>query len=88
MNTNQIDWLPIESAPKDGTLILGLCKHDADIYHDESTDLLTPYASHCEGFSHVKDGPHVVQWGGWWFQYGSYYEVVANPTHWSPIPKF
>lgn len=62
---------------------------------------LTLYAAHAEGLSHVDDGPHVLVWGGgwadsvddgggwlpdWWFQFGSEFEVAANPTHWAPIP--
>jgi hypothetical protein len=22
----------------------------------------------------------------WWFQYGSSFEITANPTHWMPLP--
>lgn len=63
---------------------------------------MTIYGGHTEGLSHVEDGPHVVMWGGafddstweaqgarmpdWWFQYGSSFEVTANPTHWMPLP--
>jgi hypothetical protein len=93
-------WQPIETAPRDGTAILGWCVHAADPYYDG--DRLTIYAAHTEGLSHAADGPVVVEWGGafddstwespgcslpdWWFQRGSEFEVTANPTHWMPIP--
>lgn len=96
------DWQPIETAPKDKP-ILGWCVHDADPYW-EGESHLTLYSAHCEGLSHVEDGPNVLVWGGawddrsyeepnagylddWWFQYGSEFEVAANPTHWMPIPE-
>lgn len=90
-------WLPIKSAPRDGTPIVGWCVHAADPYWVSSTRL-SIYGGHAEGLAHVVDGPHVLEWGGawddedgsmpdWWFQYGSNFEAAANPTHWLPIPK-
>jgi hypothetical protein len=62
-----MNWQPIESAPKDRP-ILGWCVHDADPYFaGETSDgrsYLTTYGGHCEGMSHVEDGPHVLVWGG------------------------
>lgn len=93
-------WQPIATAPKDGAPLLGWCVHGADPYH-LSNGNLTLYGGHTEGLSHVEDGPHVLVWGGgwddrtyehdggwmpdWWFQFGSEFEVTANPTHWMPI---
>jgi hypothetical protein len=95
-------WQPIETAPRDGTPIVGWCVHAADPYCLGDGKRLTAYGGHTEGLSHVEDGPHVVVWGGafdestlehpgawmpdWWFQYGSSFEVTANPTHWMPLP--
>jgi hypothetical protein len=94
-------WQPIETAPKDGTPVLGLCVHSADPYYDG--DRLTDYGARCEGLSNVEDGPHVIAWElgqemseGW--EYPSYWipggwfltadtEKMANPTHWAPIPE-
>lgn len=94
-------WQPMETAPKDGTLIVGLCRHDADPYFDG--DRLTPYGANVEGWSHVGDGPHVVCWGkdytegdhesgyytipAWWHRYDSYGEEAANPVAWIPLPE-
>lgn len=64
---------------------------------------LTLYGAHTEGLAHVANGPHVVVWGGgfddstpenpgaslpdWWFQYGSEFELTANPVAWCPLPE-
>lgn len=94
-----MDWQPIDTAPKDGTAILGLCNHKADPYYDDGG--LTDYGARCEGMGHVEDGPHVLVWdpmrdggdwetgpcvipAGWLLSHDD--EVMANPTHWVPIP--
>lgn len=58
------EWQPIETAPRDGTPILGWCVHAADIYYDESTGRLTDYGCSVEDGGRVEDGPHVLVWGG------------------------
>jgi hypothetical protein len=86
----------MESAPKDGTPILAWCIHEADPHFTGAG--LTLYGAHAEGMWHVVDGPHVIQWGDswtddngympdWWFQYGSEFEITANPVRWMPCPK-
>lgn len=92
---------PIETAPRDGTPIIGLCRHDADLYINDEGDQLTTYRAHCEGLVHVEDGIHVLVWGGeyqegdwesgyttvpaWWFLNDGHFETPANPTHWLPL---
>jgi hypothetical protein len=97
------NWQPIETAPKDGTVILAWCNHEADPYVEcKETGRLTLYAAHAEGLSHAETGYQLIQWGGgwsdsyedgggrlpdWWFVAGSEFEIAANPLHWMPLPE-
>lgn len=95
-----MNWQPIDTAPRDGTSVLGFCVHSADAYFDG--DRLTDYGARVEGLGHVEDGVHVICWeeardesdgwefeshqipAGWVSQYDE--EKMANPTHWMPLP--
>ncbi|QIB67756.1 hypothetical protein G3T16_18795 [Kineobactrum salinum] len=88
----------MSTAPKDRPIV-GLCRHDADIYVLDS-GLLTTYGAHAEGLDYADDGPHVIVWGGeneyfdgghipaWWFLQYSNWETVANPIAWLSIPDY
>lgn len=99
----QPKWLPMKSAPKDGTPVLALCVHTENPYYLDNGLSLSPYGAHCEGLTHVQDGYHVVQFGGeynsdpsyvehdsipaWWFRSGSNFEEPANPVYWMQLPE-
>lgn len=57
-----VEWRPIETAPRDGSPIVGWCVHAADIYYEEAGNRLTDYGARVEGLSHVEDGAHVIAW--------------------------
>jgi hypothetical protein len=63
-NIQPIVWQPIATAPRDGTIILGVCNHESDEYFLPDGNRLTTYAAHAEGLSHAADGIHLVCWGG------------------------
>lgn len=65
VETSGTQWLPMNSAPRDGTAILAWCVHESDAYFSKQEKEFTTYAAHCDGLGpNVKDGPNVVVWGG------------------------
>lgn len=93
-------WQPMETAPRDGTQVLGYCVHKADPYYDG--DRLTDYGARVDGLGHVEDGVHAICWedarqesDGWespsytipagWV-HNADPEQMANPILWMPMP--
>ncbi len=70
------DWQPIETAPKDGRLVLitGGTIRAADM---EMKPSALNYAI-----------PAEMDWGEW-THYGEHGEewIIENPTHWTPLPE-
>lgn len=75
MAQNLMSWQPIDTAPKDGRPILGWCVHEADQIW-VSRNKMTIYGGHSNDCGHVKNGVHVVQWGGG-FDDRNYFEPDA-----------
>ena len=75
-------WKQMDSAPKDGTPILGLCVHDADRYWSDTERKLTTYGAHAEYSTHTEDGPNVVVWGGGYTEYDEYSGKPMSVPDW------
>lgn len=69
-----MNWQPIETAPKDGTMILAWCEHINAKYAKNAV---------AEGWA----GPVVANWinhnGGGWTWHG----LAGQFTHWMPLPE-
>jgi hypothetical protein len=67
-------WRPIETAPKDGSLILTWCVHVNAEFCDDAV---------AEGYA----GPVIAKWidhnGGGWTWHG----LAGTHTHWQPLPE-
>jgi len=75
------EWQPIETAPKDGTMVslYGIC------------------AGEINGIAPEPTGPHTGAWCGgksdyagddWWsLDEGECYAIWCKPTHWMPLPE-
>lgn len=78
-------WQPIESAPKDGTII--------DVWLEESLSDIKFYCSSRP--VHLKDAQYGGRSAGWLWKNGKFrpYLVGLNmpvfviPTHWMPLPE-
>ena len=65
-------WLPIESAPKDGTKVV----------------LLTPTGDMLSPCEFVEGTAISETWAGSWWQFGpEWFTEVKNPTHYMMLPK-
>ncbi len=64
------EWLPIETAPKDGTSILLHGSWSGEIGCDVPIASTVGFWSYDEWVASITD----------------YYSVSANPTHWMPLP--
>ena len=73
-------WRPIETAPKDGTLLLLMIAADVD---SEDSSMPTEDDLH-NNFDH--DGEDRWQFAGWCWSHDHFVEGRGAPTHWMPIP--
>jgi len=83
---HQSPWMDIETAPKDGTEILGLFFYPRD---EDSYPMLSGPWTTC-----FKDGKWRSSWDGeqvleYMSDFGSEYKSpFCDPTHWMPLPEF
>ena len=88
---------PIAEAPKDGTVILAWCDHEAASYYCDKTGRLSAYGANAEGMSHVDNGWNLIRWEegffdgechlpAWWFLVDGCGETAANPVLWVALP--
>jgi hypothetical protein len=74
----QESWMPIETAPKDGSEVLLMVKSRAGI---KKGFLVGHYmgGGHC-----IEDHPPIDS--GWYFWNGRMFDKESEPTHWMPLP--
>lgn len=77
-----MEWMPIETAPKDGR----------DVFVYVKGDSLYPTAAHYRSREYWEKSygdPEYMEEGWYWaFGYPSdFHESVINPSHWMSIPK-
>ena len=78
------DWQPIETAPKDGTEIIGC---SVNKWGDDNVTLYGPWtmAFSRDMWRSSWDGSEVLSYMS---DFGSQYkELDSDPTHWMPLPS-
>lgn len=78
MDNTPIKWLPIKTAPKDGTEILTVGVDSQDVI---ATKWLSP-GPYVRGPNMNYHKPEGWYWAGWDGAVGP-----ITPTHWTPLPK-
>lgn len=79
-----MEWQPIETAPKDGTWILVYCDDPDDMYEalDDSFENRPVSAQWTTNLNGLTVEGH---WQFAWFDGGYYGD--CKPTHWMPLPE-
>lgn len=79
-------WQPIETAPKDGTEVLGLYHRPPDGLFREMTYGPWTMAFERGRWCSSWDGSQVIEYMS---DFGTEFkELEMEPTHWTPIPRF
>jgi len=74
------EWQPIDTAPKDGTVVL--------LYGIWAGEIHGPARSKAFDIGSFQDGRSDFPGNDWWvLGTGDYYECWMRPTHWMPLPE-
>jgi hypothetical protein len=76
-----MEWMPIETAPKDGTSVLA---HVSTARWDVGEDCCSPRSNYRPFIAPVYWEPGSL--GGWRFCFDFNTNAEAEPTHWMPLP--
>jgi uncharacterized protein DUF551 len=75
------EWQPIETAPKDGTWILGWMPYDSG-GGEAGFAYVMAYSKFGNEAARVRYGGE-----GYWHEAGGEADWMLGPTHWMPLPK-
>lgn len=79
------EWQPIETAPKDGTLIFLLVAQDESEGSDHPTENALVFRTiGMNNFDH--DGEDVWRFAGWCWAHDHWVEGSGTPINWQPLP--
>jgi hypothetical protein len=75
-------WQPIESAPRDGTKILGFSPE-----FGQRETLMGRYQKGSPGYARWEEGDGPLNYGWDWVEPISNSAFTWEPTHWMPLPE-